>query len=607
MDRFGSIFERAEAYCKSPLDLVHLQESVQCAEWLCARERGNIDVVMPAIMLHDVGWAAMTENDREIAYGSTIESVRLLHRHEEEGAAMARQILAELKYDSLVIDEVATIIAYHETWQRARSTNEAIVKDANLLARFTPAGFEATCARLHKTEGELVSILNESVEKQFSTQNARIAGRLHLAKRRLRCVHVKTSSGGLIDHLLETFLRVADRLLVDAQETVQKVALESMRQRLIDLKRQLEVYIQCHPDLTLDDLQQSKEFQELAVQKFYSSGYTGIVDIGRQSPRYGQVIFHPDPRMLNKTTAELEVERPRNVTRGFWDWYPRALAGEEICTFYSSKDQQDQARDKVQWASPLRVGTMEWSVIATAYVDQSFHDANVVTSRISSSIASMLDDLDSRMLYPLSQLIVASEVISTGDLSQRVEVEVDNEIGELAKMLNQMVQSVDASNRRTQQYAQELEQQRDELHKSLELIREQQASITALSVPVIRVWEHVLVLPLVGNIDAARGQLITETILPRVVEERADHVFIDLTGVSVTGPDVVETLVGITKAIGLLGAACTITGVSPRIARTMVETQAELHGVQMVMNLEHGLRRVLGSRGLALARTASRR
>lgn len=604
MNRFADIFERAKGYCRSSADLIHLEESTQCAEWLCSRDGGNLDVVMPAIMLHDIGLSVMSDDERAQTRGTTIESARLLHRHEEEGAAMARRILGELDYDPTLVDEIAAIITQHDTNQPPRSKNEAIVKDANNLSRFTPRGFASSLAGSSKTAEELEAWVTESLERMFTTQTARIAARLHWAKRRLRCAKEAKGSNGLVDQLLETFLQVADRVVVDAQKTVQTVALESMRQRLMDLKRQIEVYILCHPEMTLDDLQRSREFQDLAVQKFYTDGYTGIVDIGRQSPRYGQVIFHPDARMLHKTTEELERERPRTSTHGFWDWYPRAVAGEETCMFYSSKDRQDQAREKVQWASPMRAGAMEWSIIATAYVDQSFHHANVVASRISHSIDTMLDDLDARILYPLSQLITASEVISSGDLSRRVDVDVDNELGGLAKVLNQMVASVETSNHRTQQYARELEQQRDELARSLELIREQQASITALSVPVIRVWEHVLVLPLVGSIDAARGQLITETILPRVVSEQAQHVFIDLTGVSVAGSEVVEALLSITKAIGLLGAKCTITGVSPRIARTLVEAQAEMGGVRTAMNLEHGLRSVIGDRVVRQRRNA---
>lgn len=599
MDRFSAIFERAKGYCKTSAELVHLHEATECAKWLCEREGGDPAVVLPAIMLHDIGWSRFSAAEQVDARGSSIDANAAHHRHEEEGAALARDVLEQLDYDPVLIDQIVEMIRWHDSRNDAQSQNEAIVKDGNALSRFTPAGFDATCTRFGMTEAELSKALHDSVDRCFLTNTARVAARLHLSKRRLRSSRNMALSGGLIDRLLELFLGLGDRVLVKAQKALEEIAIEALRQRLMDIKRQIEVYLQCHPDATIDALQQDVDFQALAMQRFHTEGYMGIIDIRRDSPRYGQVIFHPDPRMVNQPIEELEKQRPRNVVHSFWDWYWRAVEGEEFHAYYRSKDQNDKTREKVQWVSPLRVGAFEWSLVASAYVDQSFHHANALAAEISNSIDVMLDELDTNMLLPLSRLIAESELISEGDLSRRVQVDVDNELTLLGGAFNKMVQSIQDSKEQMQDYTRELETQRDELRKSIEIIKEQQASIAALSVPVIRIWEHVLVLPLVGTIDEIRGQHIAETILPRVVAERARHVFIDVTGISVTGPEVVDTLAKITQAIGLLGAACTITGISPQVSRSLVDAQVELRGVRTAMNLEHGLRRVLDARNAA--------
>lgn len=413
--------------------------------------------------------------------------------------------------------------------------------------------------------------LREATECARSS-DARLVARLRLSRRRLHGLRTAAKEGGLIDRLIGIFLELGDRVLVKARKSLEEIAIEGIWQRLADIKRQLEIYLEHHPAATLSELQEDAELRALATQSIFTDGYVGIIDIRRDSPRYGQVIFHPDPRMVNQPIESLRAQRPDDVVHSFWDWYWRAVAGEEFSSYYRSKDRADTGREKVQCVSPLRVGAHEWSVVLSAYFDQSFHHAGALAEEISASIDATLDELDANLLLPLASLVAGSEVIAGGDLSHRIRIDVDNELAALGAAFNDMVGSI---------------------QRSVELIRQQQASIAELSVPVIRVWEGVLVLPLVGIVDEERGRRITETILPRVVAEQASHIFIDMTGVSVTGPEVIDALVRITRAIGLLGAACTITGISPRIAGALVESDVELRGVRTAMNIEQGLRRLI--------------
>lgn len=595
MDVQAAIFDRAKTYCRSPADLAHLHESTECARRICEREGGDLRVVLPAIMLHDIGWSAFTADEEFEARGSSIEAKTANRRHEEEGAALARPILEEYGYDPSLIDQITEIIRRHEGKSAPRSLEDAIVRDANMLARFTRDGFESTCARFRLNEAEGLALLQGSVDKWFLTKAGRLSARLHLSKRRLRSIQATAKSGGIIDRMLEIFLEAGDRVLVKAQKSLEEIAIQELRQRLADIKRQLEIYLRCHPGATIADLQRDAELQSLAVQRIFTDGYTGIIDICKSSPTYGRIIFHPDARVINQPMEWLRKERPSDVTHSFWDWYMRALEGEEFSAYYGSKDRADATREKVQCVAPVRVGALEWSLVVSAFVDQSFRHADALAAEIASSIDVMLDELDANMLYPLARLIEGSEVIAKGDLSHRIQVDVDNELASLAAAFNKMIQSIQSSSQQMQDHARLLARQRDDLQSSIQIIEQQQASIAELSVPVIRIWKHVLVLPLVGVIDEARGQRIIETILPRVVAERARHVFLDLTGVSLAGPEIVDTLARITGAIGLLGAACTLTGISPAVASALVQTNVALHGARTAMNLEQGLRQILGS------------
>ncbi len=98
-----------------------------------------------------------------------------------------------------------------------------------------------------------------------------------------------------------------------------------------------------------------------------------------------------------------------------------------------------------------------------------------------------------------------------------------------------------------------------------------QAAVRELSTPVIRIFDRILLLPLVGTIDTGRAQQIMETILLRVSEEQARVVIIDISGVPVVDTKVAEHMILTTNAVRLLGAETVIAGISPVVAKTIVQ------------------------------------
>lgn len=121
-------------------------------------------------------------------------------------------------------------------------------------------------------------------------------------------------------------------------------------------------------------------------------------------------------------------------------------------------------------------------------------------------------------------------------------------------------------------------------------IEQQRMTISALSTPIIDVWEGVVTLPLVGVIDTQRAVEMTERLLARIVESGARAVIIDLTGVEVVDTATADHLVRLTRAAGLLGARCFVTGIGPNIARTLVGMGVDLGGVRTMRTLKEALR-----------------
>lgn len=102
------------------------------------------------------------------------------------------------------------------------------------------------------------------------------------------------------------------------------------------------------------------------------------------------------------------------------------------------------------------------------------------------------------------------------------------------------------------------------------IIAEQSASLLELSTPVVRLWEGIVSLPLVGTLDSARTQVVMEKLLEALVSTGSDHAIIDITGVPAVDTQVAQHLLKTVMAARLLGAECIISGVRPQIAQTVV-------------------------------------
>jgi rsbT co-antagonist protein RsbR len=123
----------------------------------------------------------------------------------------------------------------------------------------------------------------------------------------------------------------------------------------------------------------------------------------------------------------------------------------------------------------------------------------------------------------------------------------------------------------------------------LEDLRRHQAAIRELSTPVIRVFQHVLLLPLVGAVDTQRAQQIMETVLLQVIQEQAKVIIIDIAGVLVVDTKVADHLLKTTAAVRLLGAETIITGIRAEVARTIVQLGVDTTAMSTRSRLAEGI------------------
>jgi rsbT co-antagonist protein RsbR len=110
-----------------------------------------------------------------------------------------------------------------------------------------------------------------------------------------------------------------------------------------------------------------------------------------------------------------------------------------------------------------------------------------------------------------------------------------------------------------------------------EVIVRQQREIAELSTPVVRLWEGILALPLIGTLDSQRTQIVMENLLQTIVDDEAEIAIIDITGVPTVDTLTAQHLLKTVAAARLMGADCLISGIRPQIAQTMVHLGVELN------------------------------
>ncbi|VEF10843.1 anti-sigma-factor antagonist [Pseudomonas fluorescens] len=136
------------------------------------------------------------------------------------------------------------------------------------------------------------------------------------------------------------------------------------------------------------------------------------------------------------------------------------------------------------------------------------------------------------------------------------------------------------------------------------VIKRQQDELLELSTPVVKLWDGVLALPMIGTLDSQRTQIVMESLLQRIVDAGAEIAIIDITGVPTVDTLVAQHLLKTVTAIRLMGADCIISGVRPQIAQTIVHLGLDLQGVVTKANLADALALALSRLGCTVSKAS---
>jgi rsbT co-antagonist protein RsbR len=135
-----------------------------------------------------------------------------------------------------------------------------------------------------------------------------------------------------------------------------------------------------------------------------------------------------------------------------------------------------------------------------------------------------------------------------------------------------------------------------------DIIRRQQQDLLELSTPVIKLFDGVLAVPMIGTLDSARTQVVMETLLERIVETGSTLAIIDITGVPTVDTLVAQHLLKTVSAIRLMGAECIISGIRPQIAQTIVHLGIDLQGIASKASLADALQLAMKQQGFTITR-----
>jgi len=182
---YQKIFEKAKPFLRTRKNLIHTRIALRYALKLLEQEKKDPKVVIPAVLLHDVGWKAIPEKLHLTAFGPNPSNPKLARVHELEGAKIAKGILEELHYHPVKTIEICRIIRGHDSRKRAISPSDRIVKDADKLTRYSKKGMAIDLGWFHIPRREYLAFLEAIIDDWFLTPTAkRIAKREILLRKK---------------------------------------------------------------------------------------------------------------------------------------------------------------------------------------------------------------------------------------------------------------------------------------------------------------------------------------------------------------------------------------------------------------------------------------
>jgi HD superfamily phosphohydrolase YqeK len=169
---FAPIYRLALPFLDVRQNDAHTRVAYGFASRLLRMEGGDASVVLPAVILHDVGWKTIPEELHLKAFGPRENDRSINRKHEVEGARIAARILAEVDYEAALAAEIVAIIEGHDSRREPLSRNDALVKDADKLWRFSAEALQIDPARFQVDPVVHVKWLSARIPEWFLTKTA---------------------------------------------------------------------------------------------------------------------------------------------------------------------------------------------------------------------------------------------------------------------------------------------------------------------------------------------------------------------------------------------------------------------------------------------------
>ncbi|MBA3859531.1 MAG: anti-anti-sigma factor [Cyanobacteria bacterium PR.3.49] len=136
------------------------------------------------------------------------------------------------------------------------------------------------------------------------------------------------------------------------------------------------------------------------------------------------------------------------------------------------------------------------------------------------------------------------------------------------------------------------------------IIKRQQKEMMEMSTPVIKVWDGLLAVPLIGTLDSARTQIVMETLLQKIIDTGSKLAILDITGVPTVDTQTAQHLMKTVSATRLMGAECIISGIRPQIAQTIVHLGIDINDIVTKASMADAIKEALARGGWTFEKQA---
>lgn len=179
--------------------------------------------------------------------------------------------------------------------------------------------------------------------------------------------------------------------------------------------------------------------------------------------------------------------------------------------------------------------------------------------------------------------------VAAGDLDLRIESEFEDDLSGVEQAINLLIDDLTHELKKSIKLKQEMEEKLLKIQEQQKTILQQQEDLMELSSPVSKVWENILILPVIGTLDSQRTQVMMENLLQKIVATGCTTAILDITGVPTVDTQVANHLLKTVTAARLLGAECIVSGISPAIAQTIVHLGINLSNILTKATLQDAM------------------